>query len=202
MPDPSSSLPLVLTALVLGYLLGSVPFGIVVTRLAGLSDPREHGSGNIGATNVARTGGKTLGALTLVLDAGKGAAAAALAMLWSGDAALMAACGAILGHLFPVWLRFRGGKGVATTLGVHLVIAWPVGLAACLTWALVAGAARISSLAALIALGLAPVYAWLLTGEQELIAYTLIVAAIVWARHAGNIKRLVRGTEPKMGGQR
>jgi glycerol-3-phosphate acyltransferase PlsY len=201
MPDPSSSLPLVLTALVLGYLLGSVPFGIVVTRLAGLRDPRDQGSGNIGATNVARTGGKLLGGLTLVLDAGKGAAAAALAMLWSGDAALMAAYGAILGHLFPVWLRFRGGKGVATTLGVHLVIAWPVGVAACLTWALVAGAARMSSLAALISLGLAPVYAWLLTGEQELITYTLIVATIVWARHAGNIKRLVRGTEPKMGGR-
>ncbi len=144
----------------LGYFLGSIPFGLVLTRLAGLGDIRQVGSGNIGATNVLRTGNKFLAALTLILDSGKGAAAAALAgVIWGGDTILIAGFAAVLGHNFPVWLRFRGGKGVATSLGVLLVAAWPVGVAACATWLLVAGVFRYSSLAGWVALSAAPVYA-------------------------------------------
>ncbi|MDX1423251.1 MAG: glycerol-3-phosphate 1-O-acyltransferase PlsY [Kiloniellales bacterium] len=204
MPDPISwefAGPYLIAALAGGYLLGSVPFGLVVTRLAGLGDLRTLGSGNIGATNVLRTGRRSLAAATLLLDAGKGAAAVLIAAHYGPDTALMAALGAVLGHLFPVWLRFRGGKGVATTLGVLLALAWPVGLAACATWLAVALAARISSAAALAATALAPLWAWLIREDLQLVEMSLILAVLVWARHWQNIARLVRGKEPKIGRQ-
>jgi glycerol-3-phosphate acyltransferase PlsY len=202
MPEPISwdyAAPYLIAALVGGYLLGSVPFGLLVTRLAGLGDLRRMGSGNIGTTNVLRTGRKDLAAATLLLDAGKGAAAVLLAGLFGPDTALMAALGAVLGHLFPVWLRFRGGKGVATTLGVLLALAWPVGLAACATWLLVALVVRISSAAALVATALAPLWTWLIREDLQLAEMCLILAALVWVRHWQNIGRLIRGKEPKIG---
>jgi glycerol-3-phosphate acyltransferase PlsY len=202
MPDPISwdyAAPYLIAALVGGYLLGSVPFGLLVTRLAGLGDLRRMGSGNIGTTNVLRTGRKDLAAATLLLDGDKGAAAVLLAGLFGPDTALVAALGAVLGHLFPVWLKFRGGKGVATTLGVLLALAWPVGLAACATWLLVALVVRISSAAALVATALSPLWAWLIREDLQLAQMCLILAVLVWLRHWQNIGRLVRGREPKIG---
>jgi len=202
MPDPISwSLagPYLAAALVLGYLLGAVPFGLVLTRLAGLGDLRAQGSGNIGATNVLRTGRKDLAAATLILDAGKGAAAVLVAGLWGPDMALMAAYGAVLGHLFPVWLKFKGGKGVATTLGVHLALAWPMGAAACATWLLVAAVTRYSSLAALISLAAAPGFAWWLLGNLQTVQYAGVIAVLVWLRHHENIRRLLTGRESRIG---
>ena len=202
MPDPIDwgyAAPYLLSALIAGYLLGSVPFGLVVTRLAGLGDLRKIGSGNIGATNVLRTGRRGLAALTVLLDGGKGVAAVLLAAAYGPDTALMAALGAVLGHLFPVWLKFRGGKGVATTLGVLLALAWPVGLAAAATWLLVAVVVRISSAAALVAMALAPLWAWLIREDLQLVQMCLILAALVWVRHWQNIGRLIRGKEPKIG---
>ncbi len=202
MPDPISwdyAAPYLLAALAGGYLLGSVPFGLVVTRLAGLGDLRNLGSGNIGTTNVLRIGRRDLAAATLLLDAGKGAAAVLLAGLYGPDTALMAALGAVLGHLFPIWLKFRGGKGVATTFGVFLALAWPVGLAVCATWLLVAAVVRISSASALAATALAPLFAWLIPEDLPLAEMCAILAALVWVRHWQNIGRLVRGREPKIG---
>ncbi|MDX1575045.1 MAG: glycerol-3-phosphate 1-O-acyltransferase PlsY [Kiloniellales bacterium] len=203
MPDPISwehAAPYLLAALFGGYLLGSVPFGLVVTRLAGLGDLRTMGSGNIGATNVLRTGRRGLAALTVLLDGGKGAAAVLLAAAYFGpDIALMAALGAVLGHLFPVWLKFRGGKGVATTFGVTLALAWPVGLAVCATWLLVAAVVRISSASALASTALAPLYAWLIREDLQLAEMCAILGALVWLRHWQNIGRLIRGREPKIG---
>jgi len=182
-----------------GYLLGSIPFGLVLTRAAGLGDIRSIGSGNIGATNVLRTGNKGLAAATLVLDSGKGAFAALLAgWLVSPDAAAAAGLFAVIGHNFPVWLNFKGGKGVATTLGVLLAVSWPVGVAACLTWVAVAAIARISSLSALLALLLAPVYAGFWAG-RSVVAMAAILAILGFARHSANIRRLLDGTEPKIG---
>lgn len=182
------------------YLLGSVPFGLVLTKLAGLGDIRTIGSGNIGATNVLRTGKKGLAAATLLLDGGKGAAAVLLARWLAPDtlAPLIAGVAAFLGHLFPVWLRFKGGKGVATALGLWLALAWPVGVGACLLWGLTAFLARRSSLAALVAIGLTPVIAWAVATPAYALA-ALPVAALVFWRHEGNIKRLLAGTEPKIG---
>ncbi len=185
-----------------GYLLGSIPFGLLLTRLAGLGDIRNLGSGNIGATNVLRTGNKALAALTLLLDGAKGAAAVLLAGTMGPDMAALAGAGAVVGHLFPVWLRFKGGKGVATGLGVLLASAWPVGLAACATWLLVAALSRYSSLAALLAFLAAPFYAWLLPRNSEQIGLALLIALLVWLRHVANIRRLVSGTEPKIGARR
>ena len=192
---------LLLTAL-LAYLLGAVPFGIVAARLFGLGDPRAIGSGNIGATNVLRTGHRGAAALTLIGDAGKGALAVLLAR-WAlaGDAAQLAALAAILGHLFPVWLRFRGGKGVATWLGTLLAIAWPVGLAACALWLVVAALFRYSSLAALIAAALVPVLAPFL-GAGPALGLLSAASLIVIARHRANIARLANGSEPKIGADR
>ncbi|NQV99280.1 MAG: glycerol-3-phosphate 1-O-acyltransferase PlsY [Rhodospirillales bacterium] len=183
----------------LGYLLGSVPFGLVFTRLAGLGDIREIGSGNIGATNVLRTGNKFLAFLTLLFDSGKGAAAGfAAAYLMGTEAGLVAGFMAVLGHNFPIWLKFKGGKGVATTLGVLLVSSWMVGVAACATWALVAGLFRYSSLAALLALSAAPGFAWWLgRADVSLMAGGLALLAII--RHRQNIGRLMRGEESKIG---
>jgi glycerol-3-phosphate acyltransferase PlsY len=172
---------------------------LVVTRLAGLGDLRQMGSGNIGTTNVLRTGRKDLAALTLLLDGGKGAAAVLIAKLWGPDMGLMAALGAVLGHLFPVWLRFKGGKGVATTLGVLLALAWQVGIGACLTWLAAALVFRISSLSALAALASAPLYAWWLLGDLQMVEISAILAVLVWLRHHENIRRLLKGEEPRIG---
>jgi len=191
--------PYLATALALGYLIGSVPFGLVLTRIAGLGDIRKIGSGNIGATNVLRTGRKGLAALTLLLDGGKGAAAVLLAAQWGPDTAVSAGAGALLGHLFPVWLGFRGGKGVATALGVLLAVAWPVGLIACATWLAVAALSRYSSLAALISLAAAPIVSWVLAYPQAA-ELGLLIAVLVWLRHHANIRRLLGGQEPRIGG--
>ncbi len=185
---------------VLAYLLGSIPFGVVITRALGLGDLRAIGSGNIGATNVLRTGNKAAAALTLALDAGKGAAAVLIARALLADpfAAALAGFGAFLGHLFPVWLRFRGGKGVATFLGLLLALAPPVGLIACATWLAAAFAFRISSLAALIAAATAPIWLWAL-GPVEHVWLGIALAVLVFARHHANIRRLAAGTEPRIG---
>ncbi len=182
-----------------GYLFGSVPFGLVLTRLAGLGDIRAIGSGSIGATNVLRTGNKTIAAATLLLDAAKGALAVGLfRYLGPPDAALWAGLGAVVGHLFPVWLGFKGGKGVATGLGVLLTAAWPVGVAACATWLLVAAIARMSSLASLAALIVAPIAA-LVLADGKIAWLALGIAILCVARHHENIRRLIAGTEPRIG---
>lgn len=182
-----------------GYLLGSVPFGIVVSRLFGLGDLRQLGSGNIGATNVLRTGNKTAAALTLILDSGKGAATVLIVRaLAAEDAVQLAAVAAFLGHCFPIWLRFKGGKGVATFLGILLAYALPLGAAACATWLVMAVVLRISSLSALTAALLSPVWAALL-GLPEAVAMTLALATLIFARHRANIERIVAGTEPRIG---
>ena len=205
MPDPISwvfAWPYLATALLAGYLLGSIPFGLVLTRLAGLGDLRQQGSGNIGATNVLRTGRKDLALATLVLDSGKGAAAVLIAMNWGPDIALTAGFGAVLGHLFPVWLRFKGGKGVATTLGTLLAISWPVALAAGATWLAVAAATRYSSLAGMLSLAAAPAYAWFLRGDLQLVEFAAILAILVCAKHHENIRRLLKGQESKIGAKK
>jgi glycerol-3-phosphate acyltransferase PlsY len=184
----------------LGYLLGSVPFGIVITRALGLGDLRQIGSGNIGATNVLRTGNKGAALATLLLDAGKGGIAvlAARALVGAEDAAQLAGLAAFLGHLFPVWLGFRGGKGVATFLGTLLVLAWPVGLAVCATWAVVALVGRISSLAALVAAASSTFWMlWFDAGRMLVLGAVLTV--LVYLRHRANIARLRAGTEPRIG---
>ena len=202
MPDPISwsfVWPYFLAAFAGAYLLGSIPFGLVLTRAAGLGDIREIGSRSIGATNVLRTGRKWLAALTLALDAAKGTFAVILAQQWGPDMGLLAGYGALIGHMFPVWLRFKGGKGVATALGVWLAIAFPVGLAACATWLVVAALFRYSSLAALLALAASPIYAWFIHGDLQLVQFGAIVAAVVWVKHYANIRRLLTGQEPRIG---
>jgi acyl phosphate:glycerol-3-phosphate acyltransferase len=196
--------PYLLAVLLASYLLGSIPFGLILTRLAGLGDIRRIGSGNIGATNVLRTGNKALAAATLILDGAKGAVAVLVAQhLYGPDAAIVAGAGAFLGHLFPVWLKFHGGKGMATTIGVLLAIAWPVGLIACAVWLLVALLFRYSSLAALIAVAAAPVAAWFLA-NHETAGLALFLAVVVWQRHHENIGRLLKGRESRisLGGSR
>jgi glycerol-3-phosphate acyltransferase PlsY len=184
-------------ALVAGYLLGWIPFGLVLTKLAGLGDIREIGSRSIGATNVLRTGRKELAAATLLLDGGKGAVAVLLAGTMGPDMAVMAGAGAMIGHCFPVWLRFKGGKGVATALGILIAIAWPVGLLACATWLVIAFMFRYSSLASLTAVALSPVYAWYLADPQRA-KLAAFIAVLVWIRHHENIRRLLRGEESKI----
>jgi acyl phosphate:glycerol-3-phosphate acyltransferase len=185
--------------LVLGYLLGSIPFGVVLTRLAGAGDLRAIGSGNIGATNVLRTGRKGLAAATLALDALKATLAVVLAAWAFGpEAALAAAAGAILGHLYPVWLRFRGGKGVATFLGGLIGIAWPAAIVFALVWLAVAAVTRHSSAAALAATALSPAVA-LAIGLEEAALVFWALAALVWFKHSANIGRLLNGSEPKIG---
>ncbi|QYK41394.1 MAG: glycerol-3-phosphate 1-O-acyltransferase PlsY [Paracoccaceae bacterium] len=199
MPDMAAS-PVTLTLVaLLAYLVGSIPFGVVITRALGLGDLRQIGSGNIGATNVLRTGNKGAAAATLVLDAAKGGVAALVARAMAGEeAALLAAFAAFLGHLYPVWLRFQGGKGVATFLGTLLALAWPVGLAACGLWLVTAAASRISSLSALAAAAGAPLVA-LVTGQGPLALAAAGMAVLVFWRHRANIARLRAGTEPKIG---
>jgi len=187
-------------AALIGYVLGSIPFGLVLTKLAGMGDIRSIGSGNIGATNVLRTGNKVLAAATLLLDGGKGAAAAlALWSVWGYEFALIGGLFAVVGHNFPIWLKFKGGKGVATTLGVLLAIAWPVGILACLTWLVIAAVFRFSSLAALVCLAAAPLFmAWLATPPAVVVAALLALLAFI--RHHANIRRLLAGEEPRIGG--
>jgi acyl phosphate:glycerol-3-phosphate acyltransferase len=198
-PPLETGWPALLAVAVLAYLLGSVPFGLVITRALGLGDLRAIGSGNIGATNVLRTGNKGAALATLLLDAGKGGIAVLIARaLTSADGAQVAALMSFLGHIFPVWLGFRGGKGVATFLGTLLVLAWPAGLLACATWAAMAALFRISSLAALIAVAATPVWMGLI-GQGQGIALTVALAALVWIMHRANIARLLAGTEPRIG---
>ena len=185
--------------ILLGYLLGSIPFGLLLTRAAGLGDIRRIGSGSIGATNVLRTGRKGLAAATVLLDALKGAAAVLLAAWLAGrDAALWSGFGALLGHAFPVWLGFRGGKSIATGYGVLFAAAWPVGLATGAVWLLVAALARISSLAGLAAFAATPVLAALLA-DARMVWLTLAMAVLIFIRHHENIRRLLAGTEPRIG---
>lgn len=186
-------------ALLLGYLLGSIPFGLIVTRMAGTQDIRSIGSGNIGATNVLRTGRKGLAAATLLGDALKGTLAVLLAgALLGPEAALLAALGAFLGHLFPVWLGFKGGKGVATFLGVTLALAWPAALVFAAAWLAVAFITRYSSLAALVA-SLFTVLAAFLLGSPQTGVLLAILAALLWFMHRANIRRLLDGTEGRIG---
>ena len=200
MPDPLGSLaytwPLYAAALV-GYLLGSIPFGLLLSRLAGLGDIRNIGSGNIGATNVLRTGRKGIAAATLFLDAGKGAVAVLLAQRYGTDMAVMAAGGAILGHCFPIWLRFRGGKGVATGIGILFALAPVVGLLSCCVWLILAAVFRYSSLASLGAFASAPVAAYKLIDLQhaEIAGFLTIVIVL---RHFPNIVRLLKGEEGRL----
>jgi acyl phosphate:glycerol-3-phosphate acyltransferase len=198
-PDITSA-PLSLAVVaVLAYLLGSIPFGIVITRALGLGDLRKIGSGNIGATNVLRTGNRRAALATLILDAGKGGISVLLARWLVGpDAAQLAGLTAFLGHLFPVWLGFKGGKGVATFLGTLLALAWPVGLAACATWVATAAVTRISSLSALVAAALAAVWAWAL-GYPQMTLLIVVLAFLVIIRHHANIARIRAGSEPRIG---
>ncbi|HEY1474346.1 MAG TPA: glycerol-3-phosphate 1-O-acyltransferase PlsY [Pseudolabrys sp.] len=186
-------------ALVVGYLLGSIPFGLILTRAAGGPDVRTIGSGNIGATNVLRTGRKGLAATTLLCDALKGTAAVLLAMHFATpDAALAAGLGAFLGHLFPLWLKFKGGKGVAVYIGVLLGLYWLGALIFCCIWILVAALSRYSSLAALIASALTPLALWFL-GQPNTAALFLLLSALLWIMHRANIARLLQGSEGKIG---
>lgn len=200
---------LIAIAVVGGYLLGSVPFGVIVMRAAGAGDPRAIGSGNIGATNVLRSGRKGLALVTLLGDGGKGALAVLIAWLATRQADLqtqaiatsLAGGAAFLGHLFPVWLGFKGGKGVATFFGTLLAAAWPVGLAAGATWLAAAFLTRISSMGALVAALLAPLYA-LLLGRPVIAVLAAFMAVLIYVRHAPNIRRLMKGEEPRIGGKK
>jgi len=185
-------------ALLGGYLIGSIPFGLLLTKAAGLGDIRQVGSGNIGATNVLRTGRKGLAAATLILDGLKGAVAVLLARYFLGDQDLVVGTAAVLGHLFPVWLGFRGGKGVATGLGVLLAAAWPVGLACSALWLVAAKILKMSSAAALTAFAAAPLFALVLSSADHALMALLIAVLVFW-RHEANIRRLLAGTEPRIG---
>jgi len=197
-------------AIVGGYLLGSIPFGVIVMKAAGAGDPRAIGSGNIGATNVLRSGRRDLAALTLVGDGGKGAVAVLIAWLVTrtmddqAQAVLTGLAGgaAFFGHLFPVWLGFKGGKGVATFFGTLLAAAWPVGLLAGATWLLMAAVFRMSSLAALTAAVLAPIYVLVLHRPHPIAVLTVVMAVLIFIRHEANIRRLLKGEEPKIGGKK
>ena len=185
-------------ALVLGYLLGSIPFGVVLTRIGGAGDLRNIGSGNIGATNVLRTGRKGLAAATLLLDLLKGSAAVLLVQWLLPGEQMIAAAAAFLGHCFPVWLRFRGGKGVATLMGIVVALHWPLGVVYAAVWLGLLGTVRISSLAGMIAAASAPVAAALF-GRFDLVLLLLALALIVLWKHGENIDRLLAGTEPRIG---
>ncbi|MFY9211298.1 MAG: glycerol-3-phosphate 1-O-acyltransferase PlsY [Aestuariivita sp.] len=199
MPDLISSAPILLIWAAIGYLLGSIPFGMVLARVMGLGNLREIGSGNIGATNVLRTGSKKAAALTLLLDGGKASVAVLLARAFTPeDAVQLAALAAFIGHCFPVWLRFRGGKGVATFLGVWLAYAWPIGLACCATWLVFAYLKRMSSMAALMMASLSSFWVMALGYPQSILLAMALTLLIFW-RHRENISRIRAGTESKIG---
>lgn len=215
MPDPlggfSYTWPLY-AAGALGFLLGSIPFGLIFSRLGGAGDPRRFGSGNIGATNVLRAGRRGLAAATLLCDAGKGAVAAVAAGVYGPDVQVVACAAAVLGHVFPPWLRFRGGKGVATAFGVLFAVSWPAGLAAGAAWLAVAAATRYASVASIAAMLAAPVafqamldaqfdglLPWWLPGQPQQLQMIALVAVVVILRHHGNIRRLLAGREPRIG---
>ncbi|WP_170469134.1 glycerol-3-phosphate 1-O-acyltransferase PlsY [Ruegeria arenilitoris] len=199
MPIIDSTMTQLILWAVLGYLMGSVPFGMVIAKVMGLGNLRNIGSGNIGATNVLRTGNKAAAALTLIFDAAKGAVAVLLARTIAGeDAAQIAALAAFLGHCFPVWLGFKGGKGVATFLGIWLALDWRIGVACCLTWLVAAAIWRISSLAALAAAAMSVVWVLVLTDANALLLGFLLTGLVFW-RHGANIGRIRAGTEPKIG---
>jgi glycerol-3-phosphate acyltransferase PlsY len=187
----------IILAAVIGYLLGSIPFGLLLTRLAGLGDVRNIGSGSIGATNVLRTGNKTIAALTLLLDLAKGLAAVMIGAAWGPGPALAAALAVVLGHMFPVWLGFRGGKGVATALGVLLALAWPVAAIAFAIWLAILAISRYSSLAGLIAAVAAVVLAAFLTPAATTYLIAALALLVIW-RHQENIRRLIAGTESRV----
>ena len=190
----------VVVCIVGGYLLGSIPFGVLITRFAKVGDLRQIGSGNIGATNVLRTGRKDLALFTLLGDGGKGAVAVLVAhALWGSDAAALAGGAAFVGHLFPVWLRFKGGKGVATFFGVMLAAAWPAGIACAATWIAMALVFRYSSLAALTAAAFAPIYALGTQQPHSIAALALVMALLIYVRHRENIQRLLAGRESRIG---
>jgi glycerol-3-phosphate acyltransferase PlsY len=190
--------PLLLAALAFGYLCGSVPFGLLITRVAGLGDIRAIGSGNIGTTNVLRTGRKDLAALTLLLDALKGTVAVLVAGLWGQEAGLAAGLGAFLGHVFPIWLKFKGGKGVATYLGVLVALAWPSALVFAVAWIGIAKLTRYSSLAALTASVAVPLSLWVMAEAPVALLFTLL-SVLLFALHHQNIRRLLAGTESRIG---
>ena len=199
MPVIESTLAVLALWAVIGYLLGSVSGGMIIARAMNLGNLREIGSGNIGATNVLRTGNKAAAALTLIVDAGKGAVVVLAARAFAGeDAAQVGALAAFLGHCFPVWLGFKGGKGVATYLGILWALAWPMGAAACLIWLAVAVVTRYSSLSALMAAGWMPVVMGL-TGYGSMFVLAILLAVLLYWRHWGNIQRLRAGTESKIG---
>ncbi|MBO9445673.1 glycerol-3-phosphate 1-O-acyltransferase PlsY [Ruegeria sp. R14_0] len=199
MPIIDSAMTQLILWAALGYLMGSVPFGMVIAKVMGLGNLRNIGSGNIGATNVLRTGNKAAAALTLIFDAAKGAVAVLLARTLAGeDAAQIAAMAAFLGHCFPIWLGFKGGKGVATFLGIWLALDWRIGVACCLTWLVAAAIWRISSLAALVAAGMSIVWVLVLTDANALLLGILLAGLVFW-RHGANIGRIRAGTEPKIG---
>lgn len=199
MPELTTAPALLGLIALLGYLLGSIPFGMILARIMGLGNLREIGSGNIGATNVLRTGSKSAAALTLLLDGGKGAAAVLLARSLAGeDAAQIAGLTAFVGHCFAVWLRFKGGKGVATFLGLMLALAWPAGIACCLTWLATAAVSRISSLSALVACASSALWVILLS-RPELLMACLVLSCLIFWRHKGNIARIASGKEPSIG---
>ncbi len=199
MPELVSSTPAVLAAIAIGYLLGSIPSGLIIARWMNLGNLREIGSGNIGATNVLRTGSKLAALLTVIFDAGKGAAAVLIARFaWGEDAAQIAGFCAFLGHLFPIWLGFRGGKGVATFLGIMLALYWPVGVACCATWLFFAVTLRWSSLAALASAGGSTIWMFVFAHGETFFIGVALTLLIYW-RHLENIKRLEAGTEPKIG---
>jgi len=199
MPPFDSDLSVLLLWAVIGYGLGSIPFGIVLAKVMGLGNLRDIGSGNIGATNVLRTGNKTAAALTLLLDGAKGAVAVLLARAYAGgDAVQLAALFAFVGHCYPVWLGFRGGKGVATFLGLMLALAWPVGIACCVTWLAAAKLSRISSMGALVAAASSVIWV-LLMGYGGLLILVVLLTALIFWRHRENIARINAGTEPKIG---
>ncbi len=201
MPDPMSwgdAAPYYAAALIVSYLLGSIPFGLILTRMAGLGDIRDIGSGNIGATNALRTGNRWVAIGTLLGDAGKGAVAVLLARQFGPDTAVIAAFGALVGHLFPVWLRFKGGKGISTYIGILLALSWPVGLLFCATWAVVALIFRMSSLSALVASLLSPVY-FVWVDQWQMVELSVVLVILVFFAHRANIARLLAGTEPRIG---
>jgi glycerol-3-phosphate acyltransferase PlsY len=199
MPVLDSTTIVLLLWAVLGYLCGSVPFGLIITRAMGLVDPRTIGSGNIGATNVLRTGSKAAGAATLILDAVKGAVAVVAARLAAGeDAAQIAALFAFIGHCYPVWLRFRGGKGVATFLGVLLGLVWPVGLLTCATWIAAVVMTRVSSVGALTAAAVSTIWMFLIA-QFDTVLVGIVMTLLLYWRHRQNLARLRAGTEPKIG---